>query len=108
MWGSCWHQMMRRPCGEGGRIVRDLFRFKKGGFLSRYSQVWVAFLVSAMSHHVGAVVGLFEDGGFWQAVYFMVQPVGFMVEDLVMFVGRKAGIEESGTCYLIPILCFVK
>ncbi|KAH8592489.1 membrane bound O-acyl transferase family-domain-containing protein [Bisporella sp. PMI_857] len=96
MWGECWHQMVRRPCSEAGRLTVKLFGFRKGSFMSRYSQVWVAFLASAVMHHSGAMVAAYEDGGFWQAAYFMVQPVAYMMEDFVMFLGRRAGIEASG------------
>ncbi|KAH7403741.1 hypothetical protein BKA64DRAFT_459639 [Cadophora sp. MPI-SDFR-AT-0126] len=94
MWGTCWHQLMRRPCSEGGRIVKQLFGLKKGSFGSRYSQIWIAFLISTSTHHAGAVVGLFDDGGFYQMLYFMMQPVGIMVEDLVIYLGKKMGWEE--------------
>ncbi|KAH6718771.1 membrane bound O-acyl transferase family-domain-containing protein [Leptodontidium sp. MPI-SDFR-AT-0119] len=95
MWGTCWHQLMRRPCSEGGRITKQLFGLKKGSFASRYSQIWIAFLISTSTHHTGAVIGMFEDGGFWQMVYFMIQPVGIMLEDFVVHVGRKMGWRES-------------
>jgi hypothetical protein len=96
MWGTCWHQLMRRPCSEAGRIVTKICGFEKGSFSSRYSQIWVAFAVSAVSHHMGAKLGCFEDGGFWQAVYFLVQPVGIMGEDFVIWVGKKMGFGETG------------
>ncbi|MAD83656.1 MAG: hypothetical protein CL912_11910 [Deltaproteobacteria bacterium] len=56
MWGSCWHQLMRWPCAEAGKIVKSLRRFRTGSFASRYSQIWIGFAVSAMIHHAGAVV----------------------------------------------------
>ena len=102
MWGTCWHQMTRRPCSEAGRVVKEICGFKKGTFLSKYSQIWVAFFVSLIAHHAGAIVACFEDGGLWQAVYFMIQPVGIMLEDLVIFTGAKMGISQNGeslSCY---------
>jgi len=68
--------------------------------MSRYSSVWVGFFVSAISNHTGAMVGCFEDGGYWQAVYFMMQPVGIMAEDFAVFLGKAAGIRESGSSFL--------
>ena len=96
MWGKCWHQMMRRACGESGRQVRGFLGLKKGGLASRYSQIWIAFAVSAIAHHGGAMTGAFEDGGLSQAVYFMVQPLGFMFEDFIIYLGKSLGIKESG------------
>ncbi|PVH78696.1 hypothetical protein DL98DRAFT_237574 [Cadophora sp. DSE1049] len=95
MWGTCWHQLMRRPCSEGGRIVKQIFGLQKGSFASRYSQIWIAFLISTSTHHAGAVVGMFDDGGFCQMLYFMMQPVGIMLEDLVIHLGKKRGWEGS-------------
>lgn len=86
---------MRRPCSEAGRITKQLFGLKKGSFASRYSQVWVAFLVTSMSHYPGAVVGMFEDGGLSQTIGFMVQPVGFMIEDFAIWIGRSMGLREN-------------
>lgn len=95
MWGSCWHQMMRRPCAEAGRITKTVCGFRTGSFASRYSQIWVGFAVSAAIHHAGAIVGMFEDDGWWQGLYFMLQPLGIMLED-GLGIGRRCGIEESG------------
>lgn len=96
MWGSCWHQMMRRPCAEAGRITKVVCGFRTGSFASRYSQIWVGFAVSAAIHHAGAIVGMFEDHGWWQGVYFMLQPIGIMIEDGIIGIGRRCGLVESG------------
>ncbi|KUJ07503.1 uncharacterized protein LY89DRAFT_742739 [Mollisia scopiformis] len=96
MWGRCWHQCMRRPSGEAGRVVKETFRLKDGTYLSRYSQICIGFLVSALSHHAGATVGCFEDGGAWQFTYFMLQPAGIMLEDLAIYIGKKCGLRPDG------------
>lgn len=96
MWGTCWHQLMRRPCSEAGRVFKQFFRIKKGTFMSRYSQLWVGFFVSMLQHHAGAVVGMHNDAGYWQMVYFMLQPAGIMLEDFAIFVGKRMGLKESG------------
>ncbi|KAH7403907.1 membrane bound O-acyl transferase family-domain-containing protein [Cadophora sp. MPI-SDFR-AT-0126] len=95
MWGSCWHQMMRRLCAEAGRITKSICGFRTGSFASRYSQIWVGFAVSAAIHHAGAIVGMFEDDGWLQSLYFLVQPVGIMFEDGVMGIARRFGIRAS-------------
>jgi hypothetical protein len=96
MWGKCWHQMARRQCSEAGRIVKEVLRLRSGGIVSRYRRIWVGFAVSALTHHAGAVMGGFEDGGYWQVVYFMVQPVAIMLGDLAMGAGKRIGAQESG------------
>ena len=32
--------------------------------MSRYSQIWLAFEVSALRHQAGAVVACYDDGGW--------------------------------------------
>jgi hypothetical protein len=58
----------------------------------------VAFVVSAAFHHLGAVTGRFDDGGYHQAWFFLLQPVGVMFEDLVIWYGARLGLRESGEC----------
>lgn len=95
MWGLCWHQMFRRPCSEAGRIVKELCGFRTGGFMSRYTQLWMGFAVSAAAHQVGAKVGMFADHGFWQAMYFGIQSLGIMFEDGVIAFGRRIRLKEG-------------
>jgi len=87
--------MMRRPCSEAGRLFVSSLGLKKGGFLSRYSQIWIGFLLSAAAHHMAALVGCFEDGGYYQALYFLIQPVGIMLEDFVVYLGKEMGWKET-------------
>ncbi|KAJ5047056.1 uncharacterized protein L3040_002900 [Drepanopeziza brunnea f. sp. 'multigermtubi'] len=96
MWGKCWHQMMRRPCAEAGRITKEACGLRKGTFGSRYSQIWIGFAMSALIHHAGATVSMFADGGYWQAMFFMVQPVGIMFEDGIIEAGKRFGLKDSG------------
>ncbi|KAL3421640.1 tat pathway signal sequence [Phlyctema vagabunda] len=95
MWGVCWHQMMRRPCGEAGRQVKRLLGLKTGGFASRYTQIGVAFVVSGLMHHLGAVKNRWDDGGTHQMLYFLMQPLAYIFEDLVISIGKQRGIKSS-------------
>lgn len=79
---------------------------RKGSFGSRYLQVWVGFAVSALLHQAGAMVGCFAEGGKWQGIYFMVQPVGIMIEDAAIHIGKSAGIQDSGKpCFILSFPC---
>jgi len=104
VWGNCWHQLIRRPCAEAGTVVKNLCGFKKGGFLSRYSQVWVGFFVSALLHHSGAIGSGFRDGGRNQMLYFMLQPAAVMVEDAVMSIGKKIGVKDNSLTKAVGFL----
>lgn len=79
-----------------GMLVNKLLGLEKGTKTSRYSQVVVAFAFSALIHTVGAIAGSFADDGFWQAMFFLAQPVGIVVEEHVMKIGRQLGIKKSG------------
>lgn len=57
-----------------------------------------------MFHHAGAMTGCFEDGGLWQARFFMVQPVGIMMEDFVIWMGRMVGVRENGVLKMVGFL----
>lgn len=106
MWGTCWHQLMRRQCGEAGRIVVNLFGFRKGSFMSKYSQVWIGFLVSTFAHHIGGVHGGYgKEECYNQFLYFMIQPAGIMFEDFVIFWAKKLGLKESGKTCSSQIVC---
>lgn len=87
---------MRRPCAEAGRITKKVCGIRKGTFASSYSQIWIGFTVSATIHHVGAVVGMFEDAGHWQLIFYLVQPIGIMFEDGVIAAGKRLGLQDSG------------
>jgi len=88
--------MFRRPCSEAGRIVKKLCSFKTGSFSSKYTQLWLGFIVSAAAHQIGAKVGMFADQRFWQAIYFGIQSLGIMLEDGVIAIGRRSGLKKNG------------
>ncbi|PQE19371.1 membrane bound O-acyl transferase family-domain-containing protein [Rutstroemia sp. NJR-2017a BVV2] len=95
IWGTCWHQMLRRPCSQAGVALTRFLRLEKGSFASKYTQLWVAFVVSVSFHHLGAITGNFEDGGYHQACFFLLQPVGIMFEDFVIWYCARLGLRES-------------
>ncbi|KUJ18906.1 uncharacterized protein LY89DRAFT_732445 [Mollisia scopiformis] len=93
-WGRLWHQFIRRYCTSAGRAVTRICHFKKGGFASRYTQLWIGFVVSALMHAPPAV--MWSDRGFWQAMAFLSQPAAIMVEDLVIHCGKVVGLRDNG------------
>lgn len=62
--------------------------------MSRYTQLWVGFMVTALMHHPPAV--RWADRGFWQAMAFLSQPAAIMVEDFVVLGGKRMGLRDSG------------
>jgi hypothetical protein len=92
-WGRLWHQFVRRYCTSAGLAVTRLFLFQKGSFASRYTQLWVGFMVGAFIHFPPAV--RWVDGGFWQAVAFLCQPIAIMLEDFVILGGKRIGLRDN-------------
>jgi hypothetical protein len=87
---------LRRNVSTAGIMVTKLFGFKKGTFASGLCQIVVTFAFWALIHMVGAMAGCYEDGGYWEAMFFLAQPVGIVIEDIVMASGRSLGIKKSG------------
>jgi hypothetical protein len=93
-WGRLWHQFIRRYTSSAGRAMTRLCGFKKGDWKSRYMQLWVGFVVSALMHAPPAL--MWSDRGFWQAVAFLSQPAAIMGEDFVVWAGKKVGLRDNG------------
>ncbi|KAE9376563.1 hypothetical protein N431DRAFT_501399 [Stipitochalara longipes BDJ] len=72
LWGRFYHQWVRRKLSTAEMLVNKLIGF---GF-------------STLIHTFGAIAGSYEDSGFWQAMFFLVQPVGILVEE-----SAKSGID---------------
>lgn len=97
-WGQYWHQTMRHSCSGPGYALVELFGLRRGGAM-RYSLInFVAFGLSGIVH-MGLVppqplhatvtsnrIRLYIAGFFW------VQPVGMLVEILVLRVLDVTGI----------------
>jgi hypothetical protein len=71
--------------------------------MSRYSQVWVAFAVSAATHHAGAVVGCFEDGGLSQGTLFHGATSGYHERGWVIGWGKTVGGRKTVYSILLAL-----
>lgn len=86
---------MQRICSLTGVLVaRNVLGLRKGSFLSRYSQLFVAFAVSGAVHAGASILvhGAFEDDGAMRA--FLFQAVVIMVEDHVVMLGKRWGCRD--------------
>ena len=95
VWGKCWHQWLRRNCSTAGKLVSRFLGFKERSFVSGWTQISVAFAVSALIHQLGALASCHDDGGFWQATFFLSQPIGIAVETLAKAMGTRVGIKQT-------------
>jgi hypothetical protein len=72
-----------------------LLRIRKGTLVSRYLQLYNAFFVSAVIHHIGALNCPYSTLAWYQFYFFMIQPVAITVEDFAIYLGKKAGLKET-------------
>jgi hypothetical protein len=82
-------------------VLISVTGIKRGTFISRYLQLYNAFLVSALVHHVGALNIPYSPSAKYQIYFFMLQPVAITIEDFAIYLGKKAGLKESCTIALI-------
>jgi hypothetical protein len=65
-------------------------------------QLYMAFITTSLIHHLGAM-NLPDNSSvvnLYQLAFFMLQPVAITVEDLVVYLGKKAGLKESSKIHL--------
>jgi len=74
-------------------VLTRIVGLKKGTLASRYSQLYLAFIASALLHHYPLLRSGAENHS--TLAYFLMQPIAITVEDLAIYLGRKAGITPS-------------
>jgi len=94
-WGRLWHQNLRRFFEVSNDTLLKLLRIKRGTLLSKYFQVYVAFFLSALFHHAGALNVPYCESVRYQFLFFLLQPVCITIEDIAVAFGKKAGIQDS-------------
>jgi hypothetical protein len=72
-----------------------VLHLKKGGFASKYVQLYIGFIISGIIHGGGAMLShkSFEDDA--ALVCFFLQATGIMVEDHVINLGKYMGFKDS-------------
>ncbi|KAL5325817.1 hypothetical protein ACEPPN_006950 [Leptodophora sp. 'Broadleaf-Isolate-01'] len=97
LWGKFWHQLIRRKLNIPFRVLKKYVPIQKGTLTSRYLQLYLAFIASGLLHHLGALnLPSSSTKNNWnQLAYFFMQPIAITVEDIVIYLGKKAGIKKS-------------
>lgn len=77
--------------------VNRFLHIPKGSFASRYLQLYSAFAMSGLLHHVGTlnIVGMTWEVSKYQMYFFLMQAVAITFEDYMIWCGRKLGLEEG-------------
>ncbi|KAJ9607725.1 hypothetical protein H2200_007803 [Cladophialophora chaetospira] len=95
IWGYCWHQILRRVFETANSSLTRLMRIRKGTLTSRYFQLYNAFFVSALIHHIGSLNCPYSVMVWYQFYFFMIQPVAITVEDFAIYLGKKMGLQDN-------------
>jgi len=110
--------------GGLGRLVANKLKFRRGTKLSSYTQLYVAFFLSAILHSF-ADLALVERNAFRPFKFFFLQVAAITFEDLVInfansFLRRRgielkpgkadeswaeAGVRVIGYCWVFMCLC---
>lgn len=96
--------MLRQVCTfYPQRLVRDVLGWRKGSFLSKYTQLYGAFFVSALLHWSMAYAAMSSPlpYGCGEFRYFLLQAVAIMAEDHIILLGKKCGASENRTWRII-------
>ncbi|KAF7316447.1 MBOAT-2 domain-containing protein [Mycena indigotica] len=98
-WGRTWHQLMRRFVSSHGRRLVQFLGLRRGKNPSAYTQLFVAFFISGVVHYAAEVIAMRNYAGM-AMIFFMLQPCGIMLEDFVIWCGRRAGWESDKWNYV--------
>ncbi|KAF7316085.1 MBOAT-2 domain-containing protein [Mycena indigotica] len=98
-WGRAWHQLLRRFVTAHGKYLTQALRFPRGSNASAYTQLFVAFFVSAIVHY-GAEVFALRNWGGGALTFFMLQPFAIVVEDFLIWVGQRMGWNSPAWRYV--------
>jgi hypothetical protein len=95
-WSKVWHQQCRRICSAPGIwVTKDVLMLRKGGFASKYVQLFTGFLISGFIHGGASMLvsRSFNDDSALRC--FLGQAAMIMVEDHVIDFGKSLGFKDS-------------
>jgi hypothetical protein len=79
------------------QVLTRIVPITPGTLISRYAQLYLGFTASALIHHFPSMIhstGL-RDGSGGQLAFYLLQPFAITFEDLVIYLGKKAGVKKS-------------
>ncbi|TFK66742.1 hypothetical protein BDN72DRAFT_961526 [Pluteus cervinus] len=96
-WGRTWHQNMRAFLTSFGKYTTRMLGLKPRTSASSYTQLYVAFALSAAIHSLGGdrMLGLEYLG--CSVPFFMSQAIAITFEDMVIAVVQRRGVKVPPT-----------
>ncbi|RDL35145.1 uncharacterized protein BP5553_07076 [Venustampulla echinocandica] len=97
LWGKFWHQLYRRKLNLPFTILTRFVPIARGTLLSKYLQLYLAFIASGLLHTLGAMNATTSshENNMLQLTFFLVQPVAITIEDFAVYLGEKWGAKKS-------------
>lgn len=92
LWGSAWHQTLRRPLTANATFLSSTLGLKPTSRLAHWNRVIIAFIGSGVVHSlmdIGFGVPLDKTGGL---VFFALQILGFILEGVFQWLVDVLGV----------------
>ncbi|KAF9780800.1 membrane bound O-acyl transferase family-domain-containing protein [Thelephora terrestris] len=95
LWGRTWHQTLRPMVSGFGKLVANkLLKFPRGTNRSSYTQLYIAFFLSAILHFGGEY--MCERRMVYRSFkFFLLQAVAITFEDFVIFIGKRLLLQRG-------------
>lgn len=106
-WGKFWHQLLRRRLNLPFQTLIRYVPIKQGTLASRYLQLYLAFIASALIHHLGVlnVTSSTPQNDMNSLIFFLIQPLAITLEDFAVYLGKKAGVKSSWKTKILRTIC---
>jgi hypothetical protein len=76
-------------------LLTTITGVKRATLVSRYMQLYDAFLPPAILQHIGTLKIPYTSSAKYYMYFFMTQPVAITVEDFTLYSGKKGGLRKN-------------
>ncbi|KAF4764707.1 hypothetical protein HAV15_001541 [Penicillium sp. str.  len=96
-WGKFWHQLLRLPLTSTSNfLARDVLGLPRSSFVERYTNVFIVFFFSGLTHAILDSLRNVSPWDFWTMSFFLSFVIGYMIEDGVQGLWkRKLGSQND-------------
>ncbi|CAI7593038.1 unnamed protein product [Penicillium palitans] len=89
-WGKFWHQLLRLPLTSTSNfLARDVLGLPTSSFVERYTNVFIVFFLSGLTHAILDSLRNVSPWDFWTMSFFLSFVVGYMIEDGVQGLWKR-------------------
>ncbi|KAJ5195811.1 hypothetical protein N7449_006290 [Penicillium cf. viridicatum] len=89
-WGKFWHQLLRLPLTSTSNfLTRDVLGLPRSSFVERYTNVFIVFFFSGLTHVILDSLRNVSPWDFWTMSFFLSFVVGYMIEDGVQGLWKR-------------------